>query len=531
MLPCLLSSLSNVSLSKLIARYLLTCQAWIRIIFCQGPRQVVNAVTLYSVFQAKLDPSKADNAGSAFVTFFKNIGLLAEENNQQAVILGGMTFTLVIWVFGALSLIMAMLFYILFLWHYIPNADGGLSGYCERKINQRLSKIVSAKVNKAIEEEERKRRKADAKAAKNGEKPVFGRQATLPTLFDPKDGDKLPNMPMLNRNDTMTTLPAYSSRPGTPSGQPTVPAFELDQLEKKRPLPSRTATGSSAMSGASYASNAPLMGNASDMGYGRSGSPAPSLPPLDTNRFRGPPARTMTANSNNSQWNQPPSGVPPRMLSAAGDRGYTASPVSYTDGRNTPGHPQNGGSQGSIDNYGRPMLPNTNDMSRSNTPNGPAPSMGRRTPFDQNFPSGRNSPAPGPGSEYGRSSPAPSAMSRAPVSPSNGGYQPYNPNMRSASSASPAPYPSSTPGPGSQQYRNMTDPGMGGRGPAPGGDYFNGAPAQRPGTANSGRGSGGSGYGGNGPPSINRLASPAPYNGGSPGFAPGPPPGQGPYRR
>ncbi|EHK97194.1 hypothetical protein M7I_7078 [Glarea lozoyensis 74030] len=30
-------------------------QSWIRIIFCQGPRQVINAVTLYAVFEANFE--------------------------------------------------------------------------------------------------------------------------------------------------------------------------------------------------------------------------------------------------------------------------------------------------------------------------------------------------------------------------------------------------------------------------------------------------------------------------------------------
>lgn len=511
------TSLFKVRSPSLLPLLVLRIIAWIRIIFCQGPRQVVNALTLYSVFKAKLDPTEASDVGNTILTFFKNIGILANEEHQQAVILSGMVFTLVIWIFAALSLIIALILYLLFLWHYIPNADGGLSGYCERKINGRLSKIVSVKVNKALEEEERKRIKADAKAAKKGEKPQFGRQATLPTLFDQKSDDKLPNMPMLNRNDTTTTLPLYSSRPGTPSGQPTLPAFELDQLDQKRPFPSRTVTGSSAMSNASFASNAPLMGNASDMGYGRSASPAPSLPPLDTNGFPGP-QRTMTANSNNSQWNR----GPPRMPSAMGDRGYTESPVSYTDNNQSP--------QSATDPYGRPMPRAVGDL-RSNTPMG-APSMGRRTPFDPNYPNGRQSPAPGPNSDYGRNSPAPS--NRGPASPTAGGYQPYNPqgapsNLRSASTA-----PTSNPGPG-PQYRNMTDPGP--RGPPAGGDYFANAPMpmpQRPGTAQSGRGTPNGSRVGSGDGPV-RLASPAPYqNGGSPAFGPGSPAfgqGQGPYRR
>lgn len=470
--------------------YLTRLLAWIRIILCQGPRQVLNSLTLWSVVKANID-GDAQNAGSAILTFFKNLGKLAEENNQQAVVLSGMAFTLVIWVVGALSLLLSALFYVLFLWHYIPNADGGLSGYCERKINRRLAAIVSVKVNKALEEEERKRIKADAKAAKKGEKPL-GRQATLPTMFDQKTDDSLPPMPMMNRNDTMTTLPVYSSRPGTPSGQPPLPGLELDQLDQKRPGgPSRNVTGSS------FASNAPLMGNASDMGYARSGSPAPSLPPLDTNGYPAPPQRTMTANStNSSNWGRGPQ--PPRMPSAMGDRGYTASPVSYDNGSPMNSSP--------MDQYGRP-LPRAVGELRSNTPAGPAPSMGRRTPFDQGH--GSN-PSQGSLDNFGRNSPAPTSA----------GYQPYNPSVRSASPGPGTPsFPNNAP-----QYRNMTDPGQ--RGP-PQADYFNGVPQiPRPGTAQQ---VGPHGVAGSVGPSngISRLASPAPYNQ-SPSFMG---PGAPSYRR
>ncbi len=481
--------------------------------------------------------------------FFKKIGILASQQHQQAVILSGMVFTLVIWIFGALSLLLALLFYLLFLWHAIPNADGGLSGYCERKVNRSLAKIVSEKVNKAIEDEERRRIKADIKATKKGEK-LQGRQATLPTLFDPKTDDKLPQMPMLNRNDTMATLPAYSSRPGTPSGQPTLPAFELDSLDQKRPFASRTVTGSSAMSTTSFGSNAPLVGNASDMGYGRSGSPAPSLPPLDTNGYPLPPQRSLTGNSNVGTSNRTPPGGPPRMPSAMGDRGYTSSPVSYNDGESPSG--SRPGFAGQVDSYGRPVpravnelsgrsttpagpapslgrrTPFDPEMNRSNTPGGPAPSMGRRTPFDQNYPGGRSSPAPISPSDYGRNSPAPNAMGRGSNSPIDGGYQSYNPNMRSASAAprGPLPNPNYPPSTRSEpQYRNITDPGP--RGSPPGGDYFSNAnapPIPRTGTAQSqngrlaplGNGNGNSG-GNTGPGDIRRLASPAPYNGGGPG--------------
>lgn len=137
--------------------------------------------------------------------------------------------------------------------------------------------------------------------------------------------------------------------------------------------------------------------------------------------------------------------------------------------------------------YGRP-IPRSNE--RSYTPAGPAPSMGQRTPFDVDSPVGWDSSSPhpedfdgrttipsrGPTADYGRNSPAPSAMGRSPISSPTNGYQPFNPNNRSASSA--APHPNSSVANPAHQQRNMTDPGRG-----PPQDYF----TERPGTAQSGR--------------------------------------------
>jgi len=376
---------SELTTSKKGAEYValftyFSFQSWIRVIFCSGPRQVINALTLRELYVAKLDPAEPD-AATSILKFFENFGILAKQDREQAVVLSGMLFTLIIWVFAALSLLLAMAFYLLFLWHYIPNGDGGLSGYCERKINGRLREIVSVKVNKAIQEEERKRVKADQKAFKNGEKPTLGRQATLPTLFDTKSTDKLPAMPMLNRNDTTATLPPYTSRPGTPSNQqPRLPDLELSNLDQKRPMgPSRLGTSSSAISSASYASNAPLMAAAADMGYARAASPAPSLPHLDTNQPAFPfpgPQRTMTGSTNGSQWprnpqqmrNGPPG--PSRQDSFAnGAPGPSRQPTQNSFSNGPPG-PSRQMTQDSFSNGAQPPLRNMTPLDRTmgNTP-------------------------------------------------------------------------------------------------------------------------------------------------------------------
>lgn len=260
--------------------------AWVRVIICSGPRQVVNALTLYSVYTAMLS-IEGQNFENSLMSFFAKIKALAVQDYQQALVLSGMLFTLIIWVFSFLSLLLAALFFVFFLWHYIPKADGGLTGYCERKANKRLMKIVSIKINKAMADDERKRKKAELKAAKkNGELRPVSMKATLPDVGN----DQLPQMPMLNRNDTMTTLPAYTSRPGSPG------SFELNSVEK-RPLPTRTGTMSSGVSNGS--SRQPLIGAAAEFGTGRPASPAPSLPRPGMNG-NYPPSRTGTSASNRS---------------------------------------------------------------------------------------------------------------------------------------------------------------------------------------------------------------------------------------
>jgi hypothetical protein len=120
----------------------------------------------------------------------------------------------------------------------------------------------------------------------------------------------------------MTTLPQYSSRPGTPG------SIELSSMDRKRPLPSRTGTMASGVSNApSYSSRQGLLGAAAQPGYSRAESPTPSLPPIDLNNM--PPARSGTMISNSSlgqprALNQTPSNGP--------DFGgnFTSSPSTYS---------------------------------------------------------------------------------------------------------------------------------------------------------------------------------------------------------
>ncbi|KAK4147445.1 uncharacterized protein C8A04DRAFT_24695 [Dichotomopilus funicola] len=289
-------------------------QSWIRTLLCSGPRQVVNALTLYSVYAGKINVHDK-NFESSVSDFFDKIRIMAEEEPRQVVVLSGMVFTLIIWIFSFLSLLLAALFFVFFLWSYIPREDGGLTGFCERKVNKRLRQIVAKKIEKAMAEEERKRKKAELKAAKKGggERPMT-MKPSIPVLGD----DNLSEMPTLNRADTFATFAEKPSRPSTPG------SIEMNSLGRRPGMPLRTDTRTTATS--QYSSDASLLGGAAGMGMASPDASTPSLPPLDLNGY--PPARPATSSTNRSYGPGPQMARMPSNGSSL--RGYTASPANFT---------------------------------------------------------------------------------------------------------------------------------------------------------------------------------------------------------
>ncbi|KAK5652740.1 hypothetical protein OQA88_9593 [Cercophora sp. LCS_1] len=392
-------------------------QSWVRVLICSGPRQVVNALTLYSVYNTKLSV-EGSNFESSLSSFFNKIKILAEEDYRQALILSGMLFTLVIWVFAFLSLLIAALFFVFFLWSYIPRDDGGLTGFCERKVNKRLKQIVSVKINKAMAEDERKRRKAELKAAmKSGEDRPMTMQPSLPTI--PNVGgvgdDKLPEMPSLKRADTFMSI---DTTPGD---------YELNAIGQKRPVPTRTPTIATM---SSYSSKAPLLNSAAEIGTTRSESPAPSLPTPSGLPGAYPPSRTGTVSSNRSYGPGPQlNRMPSNGSTLVG--GYSGSPSTYA-GDNMPAFPAPIRSPTAPPGGNRGPGPNGNGW--------PGPGQSRAMLDD--YPGGRASPAPS-NMSYGSNPLSPRGPGGYPVRSATGPLPPRGP---------PQPFP---------PQRNMTAPPQG----------------------------------------------------------------------
>lgn len=268
----------------------------IRVIIAEGPRQVVNALTLKGLLTDSL-LTQSDERNS-FDQFWYNVEQVADKNHMEAAVYCSMLFTLVIWVFSALSLIISAILYLLFLWHYIPKSDGRLSVYCKRKVDRRLAKIVEHKVKAAIEKEQKKAAKVEQKEElrrqKTGELPPprapgYKAQPTLPTLGDSPEvskDDRLPDFPLVRQDtfNSVSTLPAYSARPPTRNAnpvqrQPTLPSIDTDVHPG---MPPRSGTQTSQWSSApSYATNAPLLANA---GYAGEADEMPAMPPSAISR-------------------------------------------------------------------------------------------------------------------------------------------------------------------------------------------------------------------------------------------------------
>ena len=425
-------------------------EAALRIIFAEGPRQVINGITIYSIMRSKIIPIDGNAAPlghSPFVQFFLNVKVLAEGNSLRAIVFFGMLFTLLVWILAALSLFTAGILYIVFLWHHIPSGFGGLGGYCKRKVDGKLQSIVDAKIKKALEREDKIRIREEARAVKSG-RPIQGlkKQPTLPVLTTSME-DKLPDMPTVSRQPTFATLPEYESRPGTPNMQGQTPYG--DNFSR----PGMMSRSTTLASNDSYSSaNAPLMGSAAQMGYSqpRSYSPAASM-------TGGPSslARSLTGQTNSSQGSF-----------GRDQRSYSSQvrPMGPPTRQNT------GGNQFGPDQH---FIPSS--QMRSNTPM-EEPRFASGHPRRQNTGESSNSnyfggidrPGPSPvmsiGSQYSRRTPGPPGSIHHPEqtaiemqdrpqptsTPSNQSFRPYSPALSAPGQGPRIPFT----GPG----RNFTAP-------------------------------------------------------------------------
>lgn len=412
----------------------------------------------------------ATKGHTPIVQFFVNVQILAGKEREQAAILFGMLFTLIIWVFSALSLLLAVIFYIVFLWHHVR--EGSLSKYCRRKIDTRLHQIVKKKVNKALNKEYKARTKQEDRDMKAGIfKEPAKRQPTLPVL----DVEGNQNFAPISRQTTQTDISPLDTRPPSRntnvapsvlsrepsvpsvlSRQPTVPNISAFPARPQAPSPGTTQ--SSIHSDATYADDSPLMSSAAAMGYNHSGGPSRKGSERTVQNFRPPPGRSLTGSSQGTQmtFNSSASRMGPPVRTNTGMSGRTFD--------------------SSTSRMGPPVRSNT-DMNGRTTPGGfasqPAPRkiMPQTTSYN---PGGRVPGPPGisrrPTQEYEMQTQPTTNRSNGVLN--EGGYVAFDPNVCNALGPPPLSAPLAS--------RNFTQPQR-----ASQVNYFGSVerPAQRSGTA------------------------------------------------
>lgn len=124
---------AKITKSKSTAEYIalfvyFTLKGWVRLLFAESPRQVLNALTLYSVLKINDD-------------FVGTIRKLASNSLTEAVVLGFMAFSLLIWVINVIFFLAALLcFFPIYI--NIDSNCSGLEEYCCLRINKRIRQLV-----------------------------------------------------------------------------------------------------------------------------------------------------------------------------------------------------------------------------------------------------------------------------------------------------------------------------------------------------------------------------------------------------
>ena len=105
-------------------------------LIANGPRQSINAMTLWAFVQQYLLANGGDHDISKF---FANLRDITAGRLEYSAIIFTMFFTLFIWIFSMASLIAGVICYVAYLY---PNIGPRLTHYCKRRLEKRLHKIV-----------------------------------------------------------------------------------------------------------------------------------------------------------------------------------------------------------------------------------------------------------------------------------------------------------------------------------------------------------------------------------------------------
>ncbi|ODQ67453.1 hypothetical protein NADFUDRAFT_81926 [Nadsonia fulvescens var. elongata DSM 6958] len=116
-----------------------TFKNWIKLVFTESPRQVLNAMSLYSVLKIE----------AGFVETIKDI---ATNSKSEAIVIIAMSISLGIWAISVIQFVIALICAIP-IYSFIEGQNyHGLEEFCCSKINERIAKLVEKYHNKSLRE-------------------------------------------------------------------------------------------------------------------------------------------------------------------------------------------------------------------------------------------------------------------------------------------------------------------------------------------------------------------------------------------
>lgn len=108
-------------------------KGWVHLVFAESPRQVINALTLYSVL--KFDAS-----------FVETIKQIATNSHIEAFTIFLMIYTVVIWAFNVVQFAFALLLTLPIYLHVERSGASGLTEYCCIRIDLRIKQLVNKEI-------------------------------------------------------------------------------------------------------------------------------------------------------------------------------------------------------------------------------------------------------------------------------------------------------------------------------------------------------------------------------------------------
>jgi len=201
-------------------------KSWKRVLLSDGPRQSINALTLYAIYM-----SKKSNRGEWYdlTKYFRGNTVIASALTLSTL------FTVLIFAGSLLLLIAAALLYVPLLCHI----QGNLKEYCCHKVDKRIAEIIrrrNKKRQQQAEELAKKEAAGDFSHLRNKRGEIVGKPQPQPTLPALSVDDDLNDISSLKHRAPTSNFDGYSGDQKSSVGDyPIMPAYNQPYSHHQAP--------------------------------------------------------------------------------------------------------------------------------------------------------------------------------------------------------------------------------------------------------------------------------------------------------